>query len=74
MRSTEELNNRLIEKENRRAEDSAAWSNMRIDRHKGADSGNAEICAREMDEAMLSHPPEPELGLHYEPGYFVNDV
>ena len=30
-RSTEELSNRLIEKENRRAEDSAGWSNMRVD-------------------------------------------
>ena len=60
VRSTEELNNKLIEKESRRAEDSAAWSKVRVDRHKGADSGNAVICAREMEEAMLSHPHEPE--------------
>ena len=73
-RSTEELNNKLIEKESRRAEESAVWSRVRVDRHKGADSGNAVICAREMEEAMLSHPHEPELGWYYEPGYFVDDV
>ena len=73
-RSMAELNDKLIEKENRRAEEAAKRQRQQVDRRRDADSGNAKICAREMEKAMLDHPHEPDLDWYSGPGYFVDDV
>ena len=66
--STNEMNEKLKERESRRVD--AKWqSRDQLDSHEWGLE-----CAKEMANARLDHPHEPDLEWHYGPGCFVDDV
>ena len=70
-KSTEELNQRIKDKEGRRGADSVWNQREQIGSHE-----RGLVCAKEMANARLDHPHDepPDLSWYYGPGYFVDDV